>query len=55
MLAFTQIMDKAIADAKQKGKEDLKANLEVFLKEKYGITLTDDDWGKICELNINLK
>lgn len=41
---LTRIIDEAIANAKKEAQEDMKANLVVLLKEKYGITLTDDEW-----------
>lgn len=44
-----RIIDKAIANAKKETQEAMKANLEVFLKEKYGIFLTDDDWQLVCK------
>jgi hypothetical protein len=40
---LTRIINEAIADAKKEAQEALKKNLEVLLKEKYGITLTDED------------
>lgn len=45
---LTRIIDEAIANAKKEAQEAMKANLEVFLKEKYGITLTDDEWQHVC-------
>lgn len=44
MKALTEILIKFENDTKKKAQEDMKANLEVLLKEKYGITLTDDEW-----------
>ena len=44
---LTRIIDEAIANAKKEAQEAMKANLVVLLKEKYGITLTDNEWGKI--------
>ena len=44
---LTRIIDEAIANAKKEAQEDMKANLVVLLKEKYGITLTDDEWNLI--------
>ena len=44
---LTRIIDEAIADAKKEAKAAMKENLEVLLKEKYGITLTDDEWKDI--------
>lgn len=44
---LTRIIDEAIADAKKEAKAAMKENLEVLLKEKYGITLTDDEWNDV--------
>lgn len=44
MKALTEILENFEKDTKKKTQEAMKANLEVFLKEKYGIVLTDDDW-----------
>lgn len=41
---LTRIIDEAIANAKKEAQEAMKVNLEVLLKEKYGIVLTDDEW-----------
>ena len=41
---LTRIIDEAITNAKKEAQEAMKANLVVFLKEKYDITLTDDEW-----------
>ena len=44
---FVRIIDEAIDKAKKEAQEALKKNLEALLNEKYGIILSDDEWGKI--------
>lgn len=44
MKTLTEILESFESDTKKKTQETMKANLEVLLKEKYGITLTDDEW-----------
>jgi hypothetical protein len=34
---------------RKKPHEAMKANLEEFLKEKYGIILADDEWENVCK------
>ena len=45
---LTRIIDEAIANEKKEAQEALKTNLEVLLKEKYGIILSDDEWNCVC-------
>lgn len=35
-------------DIKKEAQEELKVKLEVLLKSKYGIVLTDEDWHELC-------
>lgn len=44
MKTLTEILESFEKDTKKRAQEAMKANLEVFLKEKYGIVLTDDEW-----------
>lgn len=41
---LNEVMQDFADSIKKETQEDLKVKLELFLKEKYDITLTDDEW-----------
>lgn len=46
---LNEILHDFADSIKKEVQEAMKANLEILLKEKYGITLSDDDWQELCK------